>query len=68
MTAAGPLAAEAAGDYGEAVTYALVPTAPPINPADIDWSETAVEIVLMWGETQHPARRAPVAAPLVLRR
>jgi TonB family protein len=48
--AAGPLAAEAAGDYGEAVTYQLVPTAPPVNPADVDSAENAVEIVIMWGE------------------
>jgi len=48
--ASGPLASEAARDYGEAVTYQLVPTAPPVNPADIDSSETAVEIVIMWGE------------------
>jgi TonB family protein len=47
---AGPLAAEAAGDYGEAVTYQLVPTAPPVNPADVDSAENAVEIVIMWGE------------------
>jgi pSer/pThr/pTyr-binding forkhead associated (FHA) protein len=45
-----PLAAEAAGDYGEAVTYQLVPTAPPVNPADVDSSEMAVEVVIMWGE------------------
>jgi TonB family protein len=46
----GALAAEAAGDYGEPVTYALVPTAPPVNPADVDSAETAVEVVIMWGE------------------
>ncbi len=48
--AAGSIAAEAAADYGEPVTYQLVPTAPPVNPADIDSSETAVEVVLMWGD------------------
>jgi TonB family protein len=50
MIAAGPLAEEAARDYGEPVTYQLVPTAPPVNPADVDSSETAVEVVVMWGE------------------
>ena len=46
----GALAAEAEGDYGEPVTYQLVPTAPPVNPGDIDSAESAVEVVIMWGE------------------
>lgn len=46
----GALAAEAAGDYGEPVTYQMVPTAPPVNPGDVDSGETAVEVVIMWGE------------------
>lgn len=49
VTATG-LAGEALRDYGEAVTYALAPTAPPVNPADIDSAENAVEVVVMWGE------------------
>ena len=46
----GALAHEAARDYGEPVTYQLVPTAPPVNPADVDSAETAVEVIVMWGE------------------
>jgi TonB family protein len=46
----GALATEAARDYGEPVTYQLVPTAPPVNPADIDSAENAVEVIVMWGE------------------
>lgn len=49
ITATG-MAGEALRDYGEAATYALVPTAPPVNPADIDSAENAVEVVVMWGE------------------
>lgn len=49
ITATG-MAGEALRDYGEAATYALVPTAPPVNPADIDSAESAVEVVVMWGE------------------
>lgn len=45
-----PLAEEATRDYGEPVTYQLVPTAPPVNPMDIDSSEMAVEVVMMWGD------------------
>lgn len=44
------LAAEAAADYGEPVTYQLVPVAPPVNPADVDSAESAVEVIVMWGE------------------
>ena len=44
------LAAEAYGDYGEASTYALVPMTPPVNPGDVDSAESAVEVVVMWGE------------------
>jgi TonB family protein len=46
---AGP-AAEATADYGEAVTYQLAPTAPPLDPAEIDSADSAVEVVVMWGE------------------
>jgi hypothetical protein len=49
VTATG-LAGEALRDYGEAATYQLVPTAPPVNPADVDSAENAVEVVVMWGE------------------
>lgn len=49
ITATG-MAGEALRDYGEAATYALVPTAPPVNPADVDSAENAVEVVVMWGE------------------
>ena len=45
-----PIALEAAQDYGEPVTYQIVPTAPPVNPADVDSSESAVEVMVMWGD------------------
>lgn len=48
--AVSPLAAEAAADYGEAVTYQLVPTSGPVTPSDVDSAEMAVEVVVMWGE------------------
>lgn len=35
----------------EAVTYQLVPAAPPVNPADVDSAESAVEVVVMWGSS-----------------
>ena len=60
ITATG-MAGEALRDYGEAATYALVPTAPPVNPADIDSAESAVEVVVMWGELSilHVAHLSP---------
>lgn len=45
-----PLAAEAAADYGEPVTYQLVPAAAPVNPAEVDSGESAIEVIVMWGE------------------
>ncbi|MDH5674141.1 MAG: AgmX/PglI C-terminal domain-containing protein [Myxococcales bacterium] len=50
MAAGSGMVAEAVADYGEAATYQLVPVAPPVNPADVDSAETAVEVVIMWGE------------------
>jgi TonB family protein len=32
------------------VMYQLIPQTPPINPADVDSGESAVEIVILWGE------------------
>jgi len=37
-------------ENSEMVTFQMVPTAPPVNPADIDSSESAVEVIVMWGE------------------
>lgn len=47
---AGTAAAEAASDYGEPVTYQLVPAQGPVNPGEIDSAESAVEVIVMWGE------------------
>jgi pSer/pThr/pTyr-binding forkhead associated (FHA) protein len=44
------LAAEAAADYGEPVTYQVVPVTPPVNPSEIDSADSAVEVIIMWGE------------------
>ena len=38
-----------AGFDGERVAYQMVPTAPPLNPADVDSAESAVEVLIMWG-------------------
>lgn len=35
---------------GENVAYQMLPTAPPVNPADVDSAETAAEVIIMWGE------------------
>ncbi|HKP59237.1 MAG TPA: TonB family protein [Polyangiales bacterium] len=35
---------------GDNVMYQLIPQTPPINPADVDSGESAVEIVILWGE------------------
>lgn len=32
------------------VMYQLIPQTPPINPADVDSGESAVEVVILWGE------------------
>ena len=32
------------------VVYQLIPQTPPVNPADIDSGEAAVEVVIMWGD------------------
>ncbi len=34
----------------EHVMYQLVPQTPPVNPADVDSGESAVEVVILWGE------------------
>jgi pSer/pThr/pTyr-binding forkhead associated (FHA) protein len=35
---------------GDNVVYQLIPQTPPVNPADVDSSEAAVEVVILWGE------------------
>ena len=35
---------------GDNVVYQLIPQTPPVNPADIDSGESAVEVVILWGE------------------
>ena len=35
----------------ENITYQMIPTAPPVNPADVDSSESAVEVIVMWGSS-----------------
>jgi hypothetical protein len=35
---------------GENVAYQLLATTPPVNPSDVDSAETAVEVIVMWGE------------------
>jgi hypothetical protein len=32
------------------VVYQLIPQTPPVNPADVDSGESAVEVVVLWGE------------------
>jgi pSer/pThr/pTyr-binding forkhead associated (FHA) protein len=32
------------------VMYQLIPQTPPINPSDVDSGESAVEVVILWGE------------------
>ena len=34
----------------ERVTYQMVPVAPPIDPADVESGDRAVEVVVMWGD------------------
>jgi len=52
--AAAPVAAAGHGhaeiEDGPNVIYQLVPTEPPVNPSDVDSTESAVEVVVMWGE------------------
>ena len=46
------------GEHGEGeelegydnVVYQLIPQTPPVNPADVDSGESAVEVVILWGE------------------
>jgi hypothetical protein len=38
-----------AGFDGERVAYQMVSTAPPLDPADVDSAESAVEVLIMWG-------------------
>lgn len=35
---------------GDNVVYQLIPQTPPVNPADVDSGESAVEVVVLWGE------------------
>jgi len=42
--------AEGDEEGGDNVMYQLIPQTPPINPADVDSGESAVEIVILWGE------------------
>ena len=35
---------------GDNVVYQLIPQTPPVNPADVDSGESAVEVVILWGE------------------
>lgn len=34
----------------EQVQYQIVPSGPPVNPAEIDTTEPAVEVIIMWGD------------------
>ncbi len=47
------VAGQAAGDsalLGENVQYQIVASGPPVNPAEVDSHEPAVEVVVMWGD------------------
>jgi TonB family protein len=35
---------------GDNVMYQLVPQTPPVNPAEVDSGESAVEVVILWGD------------------
>ena len=37
-------------DEGDNVVYQLIPQTPPVNPGDVDSGESAVEVVILWGE------------------
>jgi pSer/pThr/pTyr-binding forkhead associated (FHA) protein len=37
-------------EHNDMVMYQLIPQTPPINPADVDSGESAVEVVILWGE------------------
>jgi len=37
-------------EHNDTVMYQLIPQTPPINPADVDSGESAVEVVILWGE------------------
>ncbi len=45
----------------ENVVYGIAASGPPVNPADVETSDSAVEIVIMWGELSvlHVAHLSP---------
>jgi TonB family protein len=45
-----PANLDAAAMSGENVAYQMVPAAPPVNPMDVDSAESAVEVIVMWGD------------------
>lgn len=49
------------------VQYQLIPSGPPVNPAEVDSHEPAVEIVIMWGDYNviHAETLSPPRAFLV---
>ena len=57
----GAFAAAKAAVVGEQVIYQIVPTAPPLDPIEVDSSESAGEVVIMWGELSalHVAHLSP---------
>jgi hypothetical protein len=42
--------AEEGEEGSDNVVYQLIPQTPPVNPADVDSGESAVEVVVLWGE------------------
>ncbi len=42
--------AEAGEEGSDNVMYQLIPQTPPVNPSDVDSGESAVEVVILWGE------------------
>jgi hypothetical protein len=46
------------------VVYQLIPQTPPVNPADVDSGESAIEVVILWGEVSilHVEHLAPPRA------
>ena len=51
----------------ERVTYQMVPATGPVNPAELESAESAVEVVVMWGEQSilHVAHLSPPRAFVV---
>lgn len=49
---------------GDGVVYQLNPVTPPLNPAEVDSGEAALEIVILWGEQSilHVAHVSPPRA------